>query len=77
MTMKNVFRGDYFEAMNLKNLLERNDIQVFVENENMALIEPWVVASGGVNPVILKVNEADFELAQKKINDFETGKLTL
>lgn len=43
----------------------------------MALIEPWVVASGGVNPVILKVNETDFELAQKKINDFETGKLTL
>jgi hypothetical protein len=46
----------------------------------MSNIEPWVVASGGLNPVKLQVHELD--LAESKIivedylngnNNFETG----
>lgn len=69
--MTNLFRGTYFEAMNMKNLLENNNIEVFTENENMSNIGPWVVTSGGFDPVILKVDDEDFENAKKVIKDYE------
>lgn len=67
--MKVVFNGSYFEAMNIRNLLEGAAITVFVQNEYMATIEPWVVTSGGLNPVKLQVNEADFEQAESIIKN--------
>ena len=73
--MINLFRGDYLEAMNVRNLLETHNIEVFVENEIMSSLKPWVVASGGFNPVMLKVNDKDFENAKKIIQDFEAGNL--
>jgi hypothetical protein len=73
--MTNLFRGTYFEAMNMRNLLENKDIQVFTENENMANLEPWAVSSGGHNVVILKVNDEDFDVSRKLIEDFENGNL--
>ena len=32
----------------------------------MSNIEPWVVTSGGVNPVKLQIDEADFDEAKKQ-----------
>ena len=75
--MINIFRGAYIEAMNVRNLLESNDIEVYTLNEYMSNIEPWVVTSGGFNPVILKVNEEDLESAEKIIEDFRSGNLNL
>ena len=75
--MINLFRGTYFEAMNMRNLLETNNIEVFTENENMSNIKPWVVASGGFNPVILNVNDEDFEKAKKIIEAFENNNLNI
>jgi len=75
--MTNLFRGTYFEAMNMRNLLENTNIEVFTENEIMSNIEPWAVTSGGFNPVILKVNDDDFEIAKKVIEDYENGNLHL
>ena len=70
--MIDLFRGTYFEAMNMKNLLENNSIEVFTQNENMANIEPWVVTAGGFNPVILKVNEEDLERAKEIIEEYQS-----
>ena len=75
--MTDIFRGTYFEAMNIRNLLENENIEVFTQNENMSSIEPWAVTSGGFNPVILKVNDEDFETAKKIIEDYENGNLNL
>lgn len=68
-----VFSGSYFEAMNVRNLLEEKEISVFTQNEYMSNIEPWVVASGGLNPVKLQVDESDFDEAKIIIEDYLNG----
>lgn len=70
--MVDFFRGSYFEAMNVMNLLENNDVDVCVLSENMAIIEPWVVTSGGFNPVTIRVNEEDVEKAQAVVKQYLT-----
>jgi hypothetical protein len=72
-----VFSGSYFEAMNVRNLLESKGISVFSQNEYMSNIEPWVVTSGGVNPVKLQIDEADFDEAKKTIEDYLAGNNSL
>jgi len=71
--MVEVFSGSYFEAMNVRNLLERKEISVFTQNEYMSNIEPWVVTSGGLNPVKLQVDELDFEASKIIIEDYLNG----
>lgn len=68
-----VFNGSYFEAMNVRNLLEEKEISVFIQNEYMSNIEPWVVTSGGLNPVKLQVDESDFEDAKSIVKDYLDG----
>jgi len=72
-----VFNGPYFEAMNVKNLLEEKEITVFTQNEYMSSIEPWVVTSGGFNPVKLQVDESDFEQAESIIKNYLDGNTIL
>ncbi len=74
--MENIFRGPYSEGMNIRSLLENNNIEVFIENEYMSSIEPWVIASGGLNPIILKVKDSDIGNAVKVITDFEKRNLS-
>jgi hypothetical protein len=71
--MVEVFRGSYFEAMNVRNLLEGKEISVFAQNEYMSNIEPWVVASGGLNPVKLQVDELDLDASKTIIEDYLNG----
>jgi hypothetical protein len=71
--MVEVFSGSYFEAMNVRNLLEGKEISVFTQNEHMSNIEPWVVASGGLNPVKLQVHELDLETSKIIIEDYLNG----
>ena len=75
--MITVFNGTNFEAMNVRNLLENDGITVFVKNEYMSSVEPWVVTSGGLNPVKLQVDESDFEQTKKIIEDYLSGNNTL
>ncbi|PVX46329.1 putative signal transducing protein [Flavobacterium sp. 103] len=71
--MVEVFSGSYFEAMNVRNLLEGNEIFVFTQNEYMSNIEPWVVASGGLNPVKLQVDELDLDASNIIVEDYLNG----
>jgi hypothetical protein len=75
--MKVIFDGSYFEAMNVRNLLEGAGITVFVQNEYMSTIEPWVVTTGGLNPVKLQVNEDDFEQAESIIMNYLDGNINI
>ena len=68
--MKAIFNGSYFEAMNVRNLLDGAGITVFVQNEYMSTIEPWAVTSGGLHPVKLQVSEDDFENAKRIVDDY-------
>jgi hypothetical protein len=72
-----VFSGSYFEAMNVRNLLESKGISVFSQNEYISNIEPWVVTSGGANPVKLQIDEADFDEAKNIIEDYLAGNNSL
>ncbi len=73
--MTNIFSGELVEAMNVRNLLENLNIEVFTVNQYMSSIEPWIVSPGGFKPVLLKVNDGDFEKAKKVVEDYENGKL--
>lgn len=75
--MINIFRGNFIDAMNIRNLLESNNIEVFVQNEYMSIIQPWTVTSGGFNPVTLIIKEEELERAGKIIADFQNGNLSL
>jgi hypothetical protein len=75
--MVEVFSGSYFEAMNVRNLLEEKEISVFTQNEYMSNIEPWVVASGGLNPVKLQVDELDLDASKTIIEDYLNGNYNL
>ena len=63
--------------MNVKNLLEKEEISVFIQNEYMSSIEPWVVTSGGLNPVKLQVEESDFDEAQIIVKNYIDGNNTI
>ncbi|MEC4049645.1 DUF2007 domain-containing protein [Flavobacterium sp. SUN046] len=73
--MANIFSGEFIEAMNIRNLLEIENIEVFTVNEYMSSIEPWVVSPGGFKPLILQVNDEDFEKAKIVVEDYRSGKL--
>jgi hypothetical protein len=75
--MKDVFRGTYSEVINIKNLIENIEIKAFIANELMANIEPWAVTSAGLNPVVLKVADEDFEKAIEIIKEYLSGNLSL
>ncbi|WP_264553258.1 DUF2007 domain-containing protein [Flavobacterium sp. N2038] len=75
--MIEIFRGSHIEAINIKNLLENNDIPVFTVNEYMSSIQPWSVSAGGNAPVILNIREEDLESTKKIIDDYNTGKYDL
>lgn len=75
--MKNIFNGNYSEVINLKNLLENSNIEAFIQNENMGAIQPWTITSGGLNPIILKVEDQNFEEALKIIEDYKNGEFEI
>lgn len=75
--MINVFNGDLIESKNIQNLLESENLEVFAVNQYMSSIEPWALTPGGFKPVILKVNDVDFEKAKKIVEDYVSGNLEI
>lgn len=71
--MIEIFRGTFFEVMNIKNLLENENISSFIQNENMSSIIPSDVTSGGVAAAFLKINTEDFIKVKKILEDRENG----
>jgi hypothetical protein len=71
--MINIFSGDLIEVTNVKNLLENAGITVFLLNEHMSNIEPWLVTSGGFNSATLKINDDEFEKAKQIIDEYKNG----
>lgn len=61
--MTTIFTGEHYQVMNAKNILLDNNIEVFVENELMGTLDPWLLTAGGYKSVNLKVHETDVEKA--------------
>jgi hypothetical protein len=68
-----VFAGELWQATMIQNVLEDNQIQVFLENELMGTIAPWRVVAGGFNPVKVIVSSSDCEQAIKLIEEFNNS----
>ena len=69
-----VFSGDLYQATMVKDLLESNGIEVFIENKLMSVIEPWIVSPGGIVLVNVKIFGSDYTKAQELIAAFTNGK---
>jgi len=58
-----VYAADFNEAMEIQARLQNNDIESFIENENLGVIAPWLVSAGGVAPVKVMVAQKDVDAA--------------
>lgn len=69
-----VYAGELWKATMIKNVLEDNNIQAFLENSLMGVIEPWVVSPGGFEPVKVVVSNIDYEKAILLVEEFNKSK---
>jgi len=65
-----IFAGTNWEAGVVKSLLENAEIEAFLKDELMGMLEPWVSAAGGAGAVKVFVSSSDFELASEIVNEF-------
>lgn len=68
-----VYAGELWQATMVKNILEDNNIQAFLENEYLGSIAPWRVEAGGLNPVKVIVSSLDIDMAIKLIAEFNNS----
>lgn len=73
LSQMNIYNGSEYEAIIVKGLLEKNNINVFQENAVISSVEPWLVSPGGFKPVTLRVNQVNLDEAKKIIKDFYKG----
>ncbi len=57
------YAADFNEAMEIQARLQDNNIESFIENENLGVIAPWLVSAGGVAPVKVMVAQKDLQTA--------------
>jgi hypothetical protein len=69
-----IFAGEYYQASMIKDLLEANGIEAFIENELMGNIAAWHLTSGGVAPVKIKIFKSDLALSKELIGAFNKDK---
>ena len=62
-----VYAGSSTDANLVKNLLEKTEINTFLQDEIIGAIAPWAIAAGGVK---VMVEEKDFDKAQEIVQDF-------
>lgn len=74
--MISIFSGTYSESMIVRNILENENIKVFIVNETMSNIEP-TISPGAFNPVVLNINSEDFDKAKRIVESYENGSLDL
>lgn len=70
ITLIEVFAGELWKATMIKNVLEDNNIQAFLENSLMGVLEPWVVSPGGYRPFKVVVSSIDYDKAIQLIEEF-------
>ena len=65
-----VFDGNDWEASMVKSLLDNAEVEAFLKDERMGVLEPWVVAGGGAGSVKIFVSNVDFEKAKEVVDDY-------
>lgn len=65
-----VFDGNDWDASMVKSLLDNAEIESFVKDSHMGILEPWVVAGGGAGSVKIFVSNVDIEKANEVIEQY-------
>ncbi len=65
-----VFDGNDWESAMVKSLLDNAEIEAFIKDGRMGVLEPWVVAGGGAGSVKIFVSNVDYENAKEVVDDF-------
>jgi len=68
-----IYVGEQWQATIVKELLDDNGINAFIENELMGNIAPWQIAAGGVASVTVKIASSDYVLAKPLVDEFTNG----
>ena len=68
-----IYAGELWQATIVKELLNDNKIDAFVENELMGNIAPWQISAGGAASVSVKISNADYVLAKSLVDEFTNG----
>jgi hypothetical protein len=69
-----VFAGNATEAAIVKSLLENAEIQAFLKDEIYGVLEPYVVAPGGIGAVKVIVSSIDAEKAKQVVDEYEKNR---
>jgi len=69
-----VFSGNIEEAEFIKSLLENAEIQVFIKDEFVGTLFPWVAAPGGAGSVSIIVSSEDIDRASIIMDDYNKNK---
>jgi len=65
-----IFDGNDWDASMVKSLLDNAEIEAFVKDSQMGVLEPWVVAGGGAGSVKIFVSNVDLEKANEVIEQY-------
>ena len=68
-----IFAGEPWQAAVVKDLLEDNGINAFIENGLMGSIAPWQVTPGGAGSAQVKIFASDYDVAKELVNSFTNG----
>ena len=73
ITPVEVFDGTQWQAMLVKSLLDNAEIESFVKDSRMGILEPWVVDAGGAGPVKIFVSNLDADKAREVIAQYQAA----
>jgi len=68
-----IYVGEQWQATIVKELLDDNGINAFIENELMGSIAPWQIAAGGMASVTVMIASSDYVLAKPLVDEFTNG----
>jgi hypothetical protein len=68
-----VFSGLPWEAQMIKNILENENIEAFLNNEILGTVAPFY-SSSGMGSVKVVISNLDYEKAKMIVEEFEKGR---
>lgn len=72
-----IFAGELWQAEMIKEMLEDNGIQAYMENELMGNIAPWIVTPGGAASVKINVSTSDYDRSKELIDELNNNNASL
>ncbi len=66
-----VFAGTPWQVGMVKSLLENAEIETFVKDEILGMLNPWWTSPGGAGPIAVFVSNDDYVKAKQIVDEYE------